>query len=40
MNILFCPSRANITAEDYIGEGGYWWNDGALDPVLFEDDVS
>ena len=40
VNILFCPSRANITAEDYIGEGGYWWNDGALDPVLFEDDVS
>ncbi len=40
VNVLFCPSRANINVDDYIGEGGYWWNDGALDPVLFEDDVS
>ncbi|MGI6460640.1 MAG: type II secretion system protein [Candidatus Hydrogenedentales bacterium] len=41
MNIWFCPSRANINSDDYIGENGKWrWANGNLDPVRFEDDMS
>ncbi|HOF39576.1 MAG TPA: DUF1559 domain-containing protein [Candidatus Hydrogenedentes bacterium] len=40
INIWFCPSRANINADKYIGNNGDWVINGQLDPVLFEDDVS
>ena len=41
INIWFCPSRANIDPNKYIGENGYWRDvNGNLDPWAFEDDVA
>ncbi len=41
VNIWFCPSRANIFAEDYIGPNGRWRDvNGNLDPWAFEDDMA
>lgn len=41
INLWFCPSRANINPEDYIGPNGRWTDvNGNLDPWLFEDDMA
>ncbi len=41
VNIWFCPSRANIAVDDYIGPNGAWRDaNGNLDPWAFEDDMA